>query len=207
MSSGCRLLLAFTAIAAGQPQPEYTFGTTVVSTTGFEGAIYHLSEDTEWLPKLDPRKSVGKIYTKSLHVTPRGFMAGFPGVTTRFEWFAIDYKARVWIEREGRYHFRLLSDDGAILSVTGKTIIDNDGLHSPDTQTGSAELSRGIHTIRVTYFQGPRTTVALVLEVSPPGGDRYVVLDTDDFKPPPDPSTWVNGKIRGVKKWERPFTR
>ncbi|MBM3753839.1 MAG: beta-glucosidase [Acidobacteria bacterium] len=208
MCSACRLALVFAVVSNGQQrQPEYTFGTTVVSTTSFEGAIYNLPEGTEWLPKLNPKKSVGKIYTTALNVTPRPFESGFPGVTSRFEWFAIDYNARVWIEAEGRYHFRLLSDDGAIFSVNGKTLIDNDGHHPPESRTGSAELTRGVHKFRVTYFQGPRTLVALVLDVAMPGSNDYALFDTNKFLPPADPAKWIDGKIRAVKKYERPFGR
>ena len=209
MSSDFRLAVIAAAVAllGGQEKPEYTFGTTVVGTSGFEGAIHFIPAGTEWLPKLNPKKAVGKIYTTSLNVSPRRFDTGFPGITARFEWFALDYTARFWIEHEGRYHFRLLSDDGAILSINGKTFVDNDGIHPPESRIGSAEFSRGIHTVRVTYFQGPRTHVALVLDVSPPGGERYVLFDTNNFKPPADPSIWIQGKIRDVKKYERPFTR
>ena len=54
---------------------------------------------------------------------------------------------------------------------------------------GSVRLSGGMHVIRVPYFQGPRTTVALMLEVAGPGeGAR--IFSTEEFKPPVDPETW-----------------
>jgi hypothetical protein len=37
-------------------------------------------------------KPVGTIHTSSLNIPPRIFTDGFPGVTDRFEWFAIDYQ-------------------------------------------------------------------------------------------------------------------
>ena len=54
---------------------------------------------------------------------------------------------------------------------------------------GTADLSGGVHRIRVSYFQGPRFQVALVLQIAPPGQD-FRVFSTDEFKPPLDLDTW-----------------
>jgi hypothetical protein len=54
----------------------------------------------------------------------------------------------------------------------------------------SLQLAGGIHNIRVSYFQGPRDTVALVLLIAAPGED-YRVFNTEEFKPPPNPETWA----------------
>lgn len=62
-------------------------------------------------------------------------------------------------------------------------VIDNDGTHAVQTLTGAAELSAGSHRIRLSYFQGPRYEVALMLWVSPPK-EKYRIFDTLDFLPP-----------------------
>ena len=46
-------------------------------------------------------KPVGTIYTNSLNVSPQRFDESFPGITDRFEWFAIDYTGKFWIEQPG----------------------------------------------------------------------------------------------------------
>jgi hypothetical protein len=143
-------------------------------------------------------KSVGTVYSKSLNVWPQRFDEGFPGISDRFEWFAIDYKGRFWIDSEGQYRFRLLSDDGARLSIDNEELINNDGLHPASALGASAFLSRGIHTIHVPYFQGPRFEVALVLEIAAPGAS-WRVFNTDDFIPPKDPAEWVTGSIGKVQ--------
>jgi PA14 domain len=125
--------------------------------------VYHIRPGSKFLPHfqaLDPR---GVIYTSSLNVPPRSFKEGFPGVTNRFEWFAIDYKGRFWIEKPGTYQFALTSDDGAKLYIDDELVVDNDGLHPPEVKTARFGLSGGIHRIRVSYFQGPREEVALIL--------------------------------------------
>jgi len=177
-----------------------TFGTTVASSSGLQGTIYLLKPHQAKLPNFKRLRPAGTIYTTSLQIPPRRFQDGFPGITSRFEWFAIDYTGRFWVDRAGPHRFRLLSDDGSKLYVSDKLLIDNDGIHSPFAVDGSAFLTRGVHSMRISYFQGPRDTIALYLSVMIPGESGWRVFDTDDFKPPPDPSEWIPGQIRDVKR-------
>lgn len=182
--------LALTCAAAQESNPPYKFGTTVVQPLGLKGQIYHLHRDTRYLPNFKKMKPVGTIYTPSLDIPPQRFDQGFPGVTKRFEWFAIDYTGRFWVSRPGVYRFGLLSDDGSKLYIDDQLVIDNDGVHFSMEQRGQAQLSEGMHRMRVSYFQGPRYEVALVLRVAAPG-ERPHVFSTDDFKPPPD-AQWTD---------------
>lgn len=55
----------------------------------------------------------------------------------------------------GDYTFSLASDDGAQLSVDGKVVIDNDGIHPATTIcNGRVHLATGTHDLHVEYFQG-----------------------------------------------------
>jgi hypothetical protein len=178
--------LAFTASAQEQQPPSeplYKFGTTVVQPLGLKGDIYHLKRNTGYLPDFRKMKPVGSIYTDVLNVPPQPFSLGFPGVTKRFEWFAIDYTGRFWITKPGLYRWSLLSDDGSRLYLDGDLVIENDGVHPPQEQRGECELKDGLHRIRVSYFQGPRMDVALVFRVAGPG-ERLHLFRTTDFKPP-----------------------
>lgn len=176
-----------------------TFGTTVTSSSGLQGDVYLLPEGARRLPNFKKLKPVGRIYTTSLVIWPRAFEQGFPGVTERFEWFAIQYNGRIWVEAEGVYRFRLLSDDGTKLWIDDQLLIDNDGIHQPLAVEGSARLSRGAHRVRLGYFQGPRARVALVLSIQTPGSE-WRFFDTNQFLPPGNPAEWVEGTISGVKR-------
>lgn len=180
--------LCLTTLALGQ-EPVVTFGTTTVIPAGLRGLVYHIRHNSARLPNLSKLKPVGSIYVSSLNVPPQYFRLGFPGVTKRNEWFAIDYSGRFWIDKPGMYSFVLTSDDGARLYIDDRLAIDNDGQHPPVDVSGSVNLSPGIHRIRVSYFQGPRFEVALVLRVAPPG-EELRVFSTDEFKPPLHPETW-----------------
>ncbi|HXP88284.1 MAG TPA: PA14 domain-containing protein [Bryobacteraceae bacterium] len=181
-------------IALAQEEPVATFGTTVVVPGGLLGVIYHLRPSAKSLPDFEGLNPLGVIYTSTLNVTPRDFREGFPGVTNRFEWFAIDYSGRFWIEKPGIYRFELTSDDGSRLYLDDRMVLDNDGVHPPETKLTALTLEGGIHRIRVSYFQGPRFQVALVLRVAGPG-EEFRVFSTDEFKPPSDPTTWTYPQI------------
>jgi hypothetical protein len=184
------LLLAMMAGAGAQEQSTPVFGTTVVIPSGLRGLVYHIHRRATELPNFQKMKPAGPpIYTSSLNLPPQDFRRGFPGVTKRIEWFAIDYTGRFWINDPGMYTFSLLSDDGSKLYIDDQVVIDNDGVHRPEEKTGDVDLAGGLHRIRVSYFQGPKFYVALVLKVAGPG-QKLRVFSTDEFKPPPDPGEW-----------------
>src|SRR5665213_2229857 len=108
-------------------EPPVTFGITVVIPSALQGRIYNIRPNTNKLPDFRKKKPVGTIYAKSLNIPPQDFRQGFPGVTKRFEWFAIDYTGRFWAEKPGGYGFSLLADDGANLYIDRELVIDNDG--------------------------------------------------------------------------------
>jgi hypothetical protein len=179
------------------------FGTTVVKPFGLRGDIYFIPKTTRRLPDFTTLKAEGAIYTHSLNVPPRNFREGFPGITKRYTWFAIDYHGRFYIGEPGRYGFELSADDGANLYIDDHLTIDNDGVHDPRSRGATLDLSGGIHSIRVSYFQGPCARerpycLALQLFVTPPAGQRKI-FSTEDYKPPSDPKDWKFGDPNDLK--------
>lgn len=156
----------------------------VIGNAGLEGKVYLLKPQTQRLPNFKKLKPVGSVYTTSLNIPPQRFNLGFPGVTDRFEWFAIDYNGKFWISMPGEYNFGLTSDDGSKLYIDGHLVIDIDGLHSPAIGYGKRELKGGSHRIRISYFQGPRDTVALVLSAARPNQYNLRIFNMNDYMPP-----------------------
>jgi hypothetical protein len=192
-AAGCLAL----SLALAQPPvlptgPITTFGVTVVDPFGLRGEIYLLRPGTEELPKFEKLKSIGAIYTSALNIPPRSFEEGFPGITDRFEWFAIDYTGYFYIDDPGKYRFLLGSDDGSKLYIDHKRVIDNDGIHPIQYEECSITLKGGIHSIRISYFQGPRVALALILGVARPG-EGWRVFSTNEFRPPRNPADWKYG--------------
>src|ERR1035437_6480982 len=186
--------------------PITTFGVTVVDPFGLRGDIYLLRPDTDRLPKFEKLKPAGAIYTSALNIPPRSFLEGFPGVTDRFEWFAIDYRGYFYVDNPGKYRFLLASDDGSKLYIDNKTLIDNDGIHAIQYEEGSITLKGGIHHLRISYFQGPRAAVALILAVARPGED-WRIFSTNEFRPPRNPADWKFGDPNNLPGAESPGRR
>jgi hypothetical protein len=183
------------AVCRGQDGSLATFGTTVVIPGGLTGKIYHIPSNSAKLPNFDKLEPLGTIYAKGLYIPPREFTEGFPGITDRIEWFAIDFTGRFYIANPGKYSFSLCSDDGSKLYFDGKVAIDNDGAHSTLCEQNSIGLSGGIHSIRLSYFQGPRYHLSLMLTVARPGEKYARPFNTDEFKPPEDPADWKYGNL------------
>jgi hypothetical protein len=188
------LLLLIPLLATGQ-EPATIFGTTVVIPSGFRGDIYYLPRNTETLADLTRLHPQSTFYTTSLNAPPQSFLLGFPGITRRFEWFAIDYSGKFWIETPGLYRFRLTSDDGAMLYIDGQLIADNDGTHSTTVRLGSIRL-RGTHDSRAV-LPGTRRYRSLILEVAGPG-EQPRIFSAEEFKPRPTPN---NGVFQSRQGW------
>jgi beta-galactosidase/beta-glucuronidase len=77
--------------------------------------------------------------------------------------FALRFKGFIRIPETGVYIFYVNSDDGAKLSVAGKEIIINDGVHGMTEENAEIALETGWHPFEIVYFQG---TGGLGLEVS-----------------------------------------
>lgn len=131
----------------------------------FDAAVCLLPHNARSAQALDGCEPVATFRTSIFDIAPRRFTSGFPGVEKRVDWFGIDYHGRFKVRATDYYTFRLLSDDGALLYIDGKLVVDNDGEHPPREQKMSLPLSHGEHEFRLMYFQGPGGTLALELFV------------------------------------------
>jgi hypothetical protein len=126
--------------------------------------------------------AVGAIYAYVLNQPFQYVPNGIPGVTSRPEWFAIDYHGKFWISDPGDYRFVLTADDGQRLVIDDQQLIYNDEIHTATESSHTIHLAAGSHTIQVSYFQGPQRA-ALKLDVKPPGKSRRL-FDLRDFASP-----------------------
>lgn len=130
------------------------FGTGTVDATGWKGNFYNLNPNTTKLPTLANVTPNGVLFAKELNVPAKAMSGGFPGIdASRNVDFAIRWEAPLVVDTESDYTFRLLSDDGAIMTIDGTPIVDNDGAHGPTEKSGPVHLVKGTHAIAVDYFQ------------------------------------------------------
>jgi hypothetical protein len=156
------------------PPQDTPFGSTTPTSNSLTGNLYFLPDNTQRLPNLLQLTPVGQVYTQRIDIPARSFDDGFPGVSDRFEWFAIRYTGTVAFPTAGTYAFRILSDDGARLYIDGHLVVDNDGQHAPAERRGTIQLTPGNHEFVLEYFQGPRYQIALQLYMTPPGGQENI---------------------------------
>jgi hypothetical protein len=174
------------ASSAAQQESGSAFGTRAVIPGGLRGDVYHLPATTTKIPDFRWLNPLESIYTDSLNVLPRASSPNWPGIKESLDWFAIDYSGQFWLESAGVYRFAVTSGSGTKLYIDGELIVDNDGLHPPQAKMTGVMLKRGIHQIRVSYFQGPGEAATLILQVAGPGED-WRIFSMDRFKPPPNP--------------------
>ena len=68
--------------------------------------------------------------------------------------FGIVFTGKLDAPRDGDYVFQLGSDDGGRISVDGKQVVENDGIHpSSPIREGKVKLKKGVHEFRLDYFQ------------------------------------------------------
>ncbi len=150
-----------------------TFGSRVPIPGALRGKIYTLSPGTRVLPDFSSMEPRAVVYTTSLNYQQQFWDE---------EWFGIEYEGEFFISKQDVYYFMLTSDDGAELYIDGKRLISNDGIHATSTSADKIRLESGNHKIRITYFQGPKPYIALVLFVRK-NGEKWDIFDTGDFQP------------------------
>ena len=140
--------------------------------------VYH--EHWETLPDFDKQK-----------VEKSGECAGFDlFVAGRDDSFGIRFEGFLKIQRDGAYRFHLGSDDGSRLSIDGKEVVPNDGVHPHSVKSETVELKAGMHPLRVDYFEAGGQ-ISLTLEIEGPGLPRtdatpYLFLTPEESTPSAD---------------------
>ena len=155
--------------------------------------VYKLSANAISMPNLSTlTPEIGVFMAPNLNVPYRVWSDGFPELkaTSTYdfkEWFAIKFYGQIQIDVDGAYDFQFTQlDDGAILSIDNKVLIDaNSWCNVANrTLTKSTTLTKGLHYINVDYFQGPRDRLGMVLAWRTPGSSTFVPIPGSVFARP-----------------------
>jgi hexosaminidase len=68
--------------------------------------------------------------------------------------FAVNYKGYIDIPADGIYSFFLTCDDGGVLRIADRTVVDNDGLHSAIEKNGQIALRKGLQSFDLDFIEG-----------------------------------------------------
>lgn len=163
-----------------QPEPPPELTKDDGQSAGWVGYAYAIGTRSPSEPVLRvverlSLRPVVAVRTPELTLQGGRLEQGLPGAEHLSQWYALRLRAWVAVLEGGPVEFRLISSDGSRLLVGGKLVVDNDGLHEPRAVTGSLELERGWHDVRVDYFRGTGPGV-LKLEWKRPGDQDFTPI-------------------------------
>ncbi|MBR8708661.1 GH92 family glycosyl hydrolase [Bacteroides pyogenes] len=71
----------------------------------------------------------------------------------REDHFGYVFTGLINVPEDGVYAFRTSSDDGSVLYINDKLVVNNDGSHAVITADGWIALKKGFHSFRIYYFE------------------------------------------------------
>ncbi len=89
--------------------------------------------------------------------------------------FSLVFRGKIKIAVAGDYKFFTVSDDGSCLYIDGQLVVNNDGAHGPQEQSGTISLTEGLHDIVVTFYELGGGKALRVLW-TPPGARSQIPL-------------------------------
>ena len=156
-------------------EDDFRFDTWITTSKGREPSYYYpsgitskMEEESEYLKakKVTPsQKGISFAYyegefTHTDHLKTKGKVKDkgiMPAISITEapaeDHFGYDFKGLINIPEKGIYNFSCYSDDGSLLYIDGKVVVDNNGSHSAERATGRIALEKGCHDIRLLYFE------------------------------------------------------
>ncbi len=148
---------------------------TPTNGKGLAISIYQSSTSLAGIP--DPSEDPTPNYSgvvPAVHAMTEGDFGSFA------EQFYVRFKGYIDIPRTTNYVFRLVSDDGSVLRIDGKEVIDHSGFHGPSPKDSELILSEGKHAISIDFMQGGGGA-AISLQWAPYGADEFSVVSPNLF--------------------------
>jgi len=110
-------------------------------------------------------RAVGSIEPTRVGTVAAVALPGFQ----RPETYGLLFTGYLRIETPGLYTLTLSSDDGSVLEIGDRIVVDNDGWHSDAVKSGMIALEAGIHPLTIRYVQGSGGA-SLGATLTPEGG-------------------------------------
>jgi mono/diheme cytochrome c family protein len=113
------------------------------------------------------------------------------GIARRGTNFAVRFEGLLKINQPAKYRFLVTSDDGGVLLVDGKKVVNNDGIHPPKEAQGDIKLDKGVHKVELGFMQAGGGA-ELAVHIEGPGFGRQplgnlVVADEQALAAPKNP--------------------
>lgn len=179
------------------------------ATNGLVGSLHYLDDSQPRYQTVmeiinNGHKVPQSLFLNQLNTPTVNFQRGFINQSgeslkrddgnTLYYYFAFDVKSQIQLNGSnptGNYQLAVISDDGVIVSLDQgsgyQTYIDGDGFNSSRFQCGTTPVNIQAASkipVRVRYFQGPPTHIALVMMWRPWNGsaaDPFCGKQGSDF--------------------------
>ena len=67
--------------------------------------------------------------------------------------FGLKFDGFIDVPETGIYSFFLTSNDGSVLRIADRLVVDNDGLHGDKEKSGQVALSKGLHAFALDFME------------------------------------------------------
>ena len=166
---------------AGNISPASNQVTAATVNTGLQYSYYHHNN----LSTVDDIEA-----NSTLIRTGRVDNVTINGIRDRNDRIAFIFEGFISIPTDGSYTFFLSSDDGSKMYVDGQLVVNNDGLHGCRERSGNLQLTEGVYSIEVRFFENGGGQ-CLTARWDGPGFNKQVIPASafqDDFTIPDPPS-------------------
>ena len=157
-----------------------TSGDTNKKQAGIAVVLYQTNDSGDMYDKLaNSTQPIFNGVAAAIHLPNAGSLSALK------EDFYVEFSGYIKTDIDTNKTFRLVSDDGSILKLNGKEIIDNKGSHAATAVDGIGALKKGYNSFKLQFHQGGGGS-AVSLQWSDDGKTFTVVPETvfyHDAKP------------------------
>ena len=131
--------------------------------------VFDIPESTVKIPSFD-----------GLKAKQAGIMSNFDNIADNdFDGlevnFALDGRGYLEVPEDGKYKFRVWSDDGSRVTLSDKVILDHDGPHGTSYKETELWLKKGFYPFYIEFYQGMGGKF-LSWNYRPENADRWMVV-------------------------------
>jgi hexosaminidase len=124
---------------------QQTLAEPVTKTNVVNGLLCNYYLGSYKSSKLMADVKASEVFTVNSFVVPEGAKA---------ESFGLRYQGYLNIPANGIYSFYLTCDDGGILNMANREVVNNDGWHGPIEKSGQVALKAGLQPIELSFVEG-----------------------------------------------------
>jgi len=136
---------------------------------GLEAYYYQYTTSLDAMPAYEIKPTYAQLEDDLNYRSSTAGTNNFKGAPFDFN-FGARYVALLRVPTTGSYLFSTLSADGSVLSIDGKVVVDNNGLHQLQEKVGTPiTLTQGDHNFECKFFRGGTSYPGIVVNWQLPG--------------------------------------